>query len=182
MREGLRALLAGYNLPPLERDVHASMAALVDHPSDPTSRTTFDPGHFTASAFVLSPDRDAVLLVHHRKLNRWLQPGGHIDPGDENALAAARREVLEETGLRADVLFEDVFDIDIHAYPAGREPGHLHFDLRFLLGADTSDVPGSSEIDGWRWVRFDEIAAVDADPSLTRPFAKVGRWVGSGAE
>ena len=156
------------------------MEALIGHPGDPLSRATFEPGHFTASAFVLSPQRDSILLVHHRKLARWLQPGGHIDPEDPDVISAARREVVEETGLEVEALSDDVFDIDIHGYPAGREPGHLHFDVRFLFGAATTEVPGSAEIDGWRWVAFDEVIDLDDDPSLTRPFAKAGRWVGSG--
>ncbi|MBT8214049.1 MAG: NUDIX hydrolase [Acidimicrobiia bacterium] len=180
-REGLRALLAAYPVPSSERTTFAAMNALTGHPGDPLSRSTFNPGHFTASAFVLSPLRDSVLLVHHQKLSRWLQPGGHIDPEDADVISAARREVLEETGLTVATLSDDVFDIDIHTYPPGREPEHAHFDIRFLFGADSLEVPGSDEIDDWRWVGFEEIESVDDDPSLTRPFEKARRWVGSDA-
>ena len=67
--------------------------------SDPTDRDRFVPGHFTASGFVVSPDGSSLLLIHHRRLDRWLQPGGHIDPEDASPIAAAAREVTEETGV-----------------------------------------------------------------------------------
>lgn len=180
-RERIRSLLAGYRPDPTEHAVHTAMLDLVDLDHDPLDRSTFDPGHFTASGFVLSPGRDAILLIHHQKLQRWLQPGGHIDPEDPSAVAAAAREILEETGLDVALATDAVFDLDIHTYPAGREPQHLHHDVRFLFVADTLDVPGSDEIDDWRWVPFGEIARLDDDPSLVRPFARAAQWVGSGA-
>jgi len=97
-------------------------------------------GHCTASGFVLSRDRRETLLMHHRKLARWLQPGGHCD-GETDVRAAATREVAEETGLAQTQLLEDLFDIDVHQIPARKgEPAHLHYDLRFLFIADR-DAP-----------------------------------------
>src|SRR4051794_26954283 len=75
------------------------MLALCDAPGDAFGRGQFEPGHFTASAFVLSPDSSSLLLILHGKLQRWLQPGGHVDAEDVDILAAARREVEEEVGL-----------------------------------------------------------------------------------
>ncbi len=84
--------------------------------ASPFDRNNFAPGHFTASAFVVDPKTHSLLLILHRKLGLWLQPGGHIDPGDELAALAARREVMEETGVsELSPLFGNagIFDVDI---------------------------------------------------------------------
>lgn len=94
------------------------------------------PGHITGSAWIIDPSHEYALLTHHAKLHRWLQPGGHAD-GQEDVLAVAQREAWEETGLTSiKVLHHGIFDIDIHAIPARPDfPGHLHYDIRFLLVA-----------------------------------------------
>lgn len=99
-----------------------------------TGRATF-PAHVTGSAFLL--DGDELVLIHHPYLNRWLQPGGHVDPG-ETPDQAAVREAEEETGLAVARLTDDAvpFDIDCHAIPANPrkgEPAHWHIDFRYLL-------------------------------------------------
>jgi 8-oxo-dGTP pyrophosphatase MutT (NUDIX family) len=109
--------------------------------SDPRSRATM-PGHLTGSAIVLSNDRKSLLLIHHRKLNRWLQPGGHLEP-NETPLQAAHREVAEEAGLDGLELLPAItadpaipLDIDIHLIPANSkksEPAHLHHDFRYVM-------------------------------------------------
>jgi 8-oxo-dGTP pyrophosphatase MutT (NUDIX family) len=141
-------------------------------------RDHFHPGHFTASAFVLSPEQDAILLIFHKKLSLWLQPGGHIEPGDESLLAAAHREVAEEVGLHGlpnGVVDGSLFDIDIHSIPARRdEPTHEHFDVRFLLRAQSRDFRASDEVAGARWVPLPEVAENATDESLRRPARKLG--------
>ncbi|MCB1203093.1 MAG: NUDIX hydrolase [Verrucomicrobiae bacterium] len=91
-------------------------------------------GHITGSAWILDRTGARALLTHHRKLDRWLQPGGHAD-GNPDVLAVALREGLEETGLALlEPVDQDVFDLDIHKIPArGQEPEHFHYDVRFLL-------------------------------------------------
>ncbi len=84
-----------------ERSDHARMLELLATTPHPFAREQFAPGHFTASALVISPDAAQVLLIHHPTLSLWLQPGGHIEPGDATLVDAARREVQEETGLMA---------------------------------------------------------------------------------
>lgn len=141
-------------------------------------RDHFHPGHFTASAFVLSPEQDEILLIFHKKLSLWLQPGGHIEPGDESLLAAAHREVAEEVGLHdlPNVTGDgSLFDIDIHSIPARRdEPAHEHFDVRFLLQAKSRDFQASDEVEGARWVPLLEIVEKAIDESLRRPARKLG--------
>jgi 8-oxo-dGTP pyrophosphatase MutT (NUDIX family) len=96
-------------------------------------------GHLTASAWIVDEAREHALLVHHKKLDRWLQPGGHVDDDDASLFDAALREAREETGLidlRQPVAngASPLFDIDVHAIPARRdEPAHFHYDLRYLF-------------------------------------------------
>lgn len=146
------------------------MLALLEHDAA-FSRHHFDPGHFTASAFVLSPDGDDLLLILHAKLGLWLQPGGHIDPADGDVLAAARREVEEETGILGLEPLGGLLDVDIHRIPPNPrkdEPAHEHFDLRFLFRANSRAFSaGSDALDG-RWVPLDEVAAAGSDESVER--------------
>lgn len=103
-------------------------------------------GHLTASAILASPDRTQVFLVHIRALDRWLAPGGHVDPG-EMPQEAAHRELLEETGLVAHPAVSTLTDIDVHTIPArpSRNEGeHPHFDFRYLM---TGNPEQSGDID-----------------------------------
>src|ERR1700751_6241403 len=96
------------------------MLELLDTRSDCFRRDAF-PAHFTGSALVLAADGSKVLLHHHRKLDRWLQFGGHCD-GEENVLSVARREALEESGIDGVVVASvRTFDLDIHEIPAHRD-------------------------------------------------------------
>ncbi|MFQ5748926.1 MAG: NUDIX hydrolase [Planctomycetota bacterium] len=100
------------------------------------------PGHVTGSAFVLDPRLERMLLLHHRKLDRWLQPGGH-DDGQQDPSATALREAQEETGLTRFAWFGGhpaFFDLDVHVIPAlGEVSRHLHLDVRYLLQADPDE-------------------------------------------
>ncbi|APG47320.1 NTP pyrophosphohydrolase [Phaeobacter porticola] len=120
---------------------------------DPTT------GHVTGSAFVLSPDLDAVLLTHHAKLDRWLQLGGHCD-GIADARFTAWKEAYEESGLtRISLMSDRVFDIDIHEIPANaREGGHLHYDVRYLFRAEAGEIRASAESKALAWVPLAELS------------------------
>ncbi len=133
-------------------------------------RSEFDPGHFTASGFVGSSDGSALLLILHRKLGRWLQPGGHYEAEDATVDEAARREVFEETGLEdLTRLGTSLVRIDAHPIPArGSEPGHVHFDLGVGYRS-SSDVLGPlDEVIDACWVPFSDLARYDADDALIR--------------
>ena len=151
------------------------MLNLLKSSSDPFSRDHFEPGHFTASAFLLSPERDALLLILHGKLHRWLQPGGHIDPCDEHALAGALRELREETGIQGVTpVAKGLFDVDIHDIPARKhEPAHKHFDLRFAFVAKSRVMQASSDALDARWVDLDAIHTVESDESVMRAVTKL---------
>jgi 8-oxo-dGTP pyrophosphatase MutT (NUDIX family) len=112
------------------------------------------PGHFTAQAVIFNPDLKAVALMHHRKLDIWVGPGGHIDHGDGSAEVAARREAVEEMGLRDLFLAQaSPFDLDIHGFPAkGPQPDHLHYDIRFLFTTPQRDFAPNDESTEVAWV------------------------------
>lgn len=131
-------------------------------------------GHLTASIFVLDSRGQAALLLHHAALDKWLQPGGHIDHTDHNIAAAALRELHEEAGFDvARVSTPTLFDVDAHPIPARvkagvAEPAHIHYDLRFLARATDDDVAISDEARGFRWVSLAELAAREPESGIGR--------------
>jgi 8-oxo-dGTP pyrophosphatase MutT (NUDIX family) len=137
--------------------------------ADPSDERA-DPRHVTASAFVVSSR--GIVLHRHRILGIWVQPGGHIDPG-ETPLEAATREVLEETGLVTRPLSPAVVHVDCHQGPRG----HTHYDLRYLLMSDPVDPsPPAGESQEVFWFSFDD-AMERAEPALRAALAKVATMV-----
>jgi len=175
-RRALLGLLADYDpADEAEQEYLARMRDLAESSPDPFARDSFTPGHFTAGAFVVHPAQPRLLLIHHGKLGRWLQPGGHVDPGDTGPRHAARREAGEETGITAiELLDPGLFDVDVHRFPAGPGGGHAHehFDLRFLFRARHAAVAAGPEVGAVRWMSRAEIEELDADRSLLRPAVK----------
>lgn len=111
-------------------------------------------GHLTASAAVVDPTRRAALILHHVKLDRWLQPGGHAD-GEADLAAVALAEATEETGIEGLRVLEPAIDLDVHPIAARPgEPAHLHLDVRFLVIAPPECEPDgnheSHELAWWR--------------------------------
>jgi len=168
-------LLSRYQpVDPEEVGFRERMLALAKTGPAALSREAYEPGHFTASAFVLSPDRTSLLLILHRKLGSWLQPGGHIEPLDEDPITAARREVLEEVGLESLVLEQaDIFDVDIHDIPPHGAPAHRHFDVRFLFRAPSLDFRAGSDARDARWVPLADVASIGSDASVMRAVKRI---------
>ena len=132
-------------------------------------------GHFTGSAWIVNPDRSMVLMTHHRKLNMWLQLGGHAD-GMEDLISVAIREAKEESGFNEFVLLSDrIFDLDIHKFPATKdEPRHHHYDVRFLLEADPNNntIIISDESIDVQWIPLDKVLSLNPESSIQRMVKK----------
>lgn len=141
---------------------------------DAFSTALFEPGHITASAFVLHPDTPAVALILHSKIGRWLQPGGHVEPEDRSIVDAALREVREEVGVGpADEPW--LCDVDVHTFPARRDvPTHLHHDVRVAFVADTDGLVVGDGADDVRWWPLAD--ALSLEESIARPVRKLAEW------
>lgn len=116
-------------------------------------------GHITGSAWIINKAHDRALLTHHKKLNRWLQLGGHAD-GESDIIKVSQKEAEEESGLKSlKLLSQEIFDIDIHTIPTrGDEPEHLHYDVRMLFEADDNEpFIISSESNNLGWISLNDL-------------------------
>lgn len=148
--------------------------ALLARSPEPFSRRQFNPGHITCTGLVLSPDRDRILLVLHRRLQRWLLPGGHVEADDPRIGDAGRREVVEETGaiLRADSA-PPLVGVDVHGIPPRRdEPFHLHHDLIFRFRATSDEFHTSEEVREVAWCAAPEFDRYQLPGSIRRSYTR----------
>ncbi len=158
-----------------EPETVAGVRKLVSTVPEAWQRTIYEPGHLTASAFVVDRAGRFVALVDHPVIGRWLQPGGHIEPGDPTVEAAARREVAEELGLE-DLESDGLLDVDIHRFPErGGAPTHLHFDMRYLFLTDRRRLQPQSGEARAAWVPVERALRMQA--SIARPTGKALRAV-----
>lgn len=133
-------------------------------------------GHFTGSAWLVNAAGTHLLMTHHRKLDRWLQLGGHAD-GDCNLAAVALREAEEESGLNDLHVDPEIFDLDRHWIPErGDVPGHWHYDVRYVVrtsGCEEFVVNDESHALAWR-----DIAGLLEDPATESSIARMAhKWV-----
>jgi len=133
-------------------------------------------GHVTGSGWVLNPTRTHTLMLHHRKLNRWFQPGGHAD-GDADMLQVVLKETSEESGIELSqikLINDSIFDVDIHTiYPSDHDQRHEHFDIRFLLEIDDRlEIPGNSESHQIGWIPLTQVSHYNNLRSLHRMVKK----------
>lgn len=179
----LHRLLSDYEPSANEELVLAEMLLLLNSPGDPLSRYRFEPGHFTAAGYVLSADLSQVVLIRHRRLEAWLPPGGHIDPEDTDVVAAAMREVKEETGVDPlGPLGPGIVDVGVHPIPAGsNEPPHLHFNVSFLFAASAGRLDPSAEVEDAVWQPLDRVAELSPDRAVARSADKLLELVRAGA-
>jgi len=169
-RKPLLSLLHSYqNKHPEEIETLVSFIRFVQDNTHCFDRT-LSIGHVTGSAWLLNPDRSKILLTHHRKLNRWLQLGGHAD-GQSDVLSVATREASEESGLDHIVpLSKNIFDIDIHRIPENRkEAAHFHYDVRFALHAQSTEkFTVSAESHDLSWIPIHDLHEMTSEESILR--------------
>jgi len=132
-------------------------------------------GHVTGSAWIINDARTHVLMTHHRKLNRWFQPGGHCD-GEPDLLNVALKEANEETGLKnLKVVDGEVYDVDVHLIPERKGiPAHYHYDIRFLIEGDMNEqLIITEESNDLSWVSLEKIAEHNDSESIMRMVRKI---------
>ena len=174
--DSLRAALADYaSRWPQEAEAAGDFSRFLA-----SAETVFDrlhlTGHFTASSWLVDRSATRVLLTHHRKLERWLQLGGHAD-GDRDLSRVALREAEEESGLTGLDVEPEVFDLDRHWIPErGDVPGHWHYDVRYVVHArESEDYVVSDESHDLAWRSVDEILA---DPGSDESMRRMARkWL-----
>ena len=184
-REGLLELLDRYaRRHPDEGATVDRIRALLETRDRAYHRDCFEPGHITSSAWIVSRESGSALLTHHRKLERWLQLGGHTD-GETDVVASAIREAEEESGLARFAALPrggppEILDVDVHVIPArGDEPAHEHHDVRFLLEVSekqpiSAQVAESLDV---RWFAPAEIAGRTDEESVLRMARKAAVWL-----
>jgi 8-oxo-dGTP pyrophosphatase MutT (NUDIX family) len=146
----------------------------------PMDRNVYEPGHITGSAFVVSEDGRRVLLIHHAKLKKWMQPGGHVEAGETDACEVARREAQEEVGVRTAEGSGELLDVDVHTIPArGEQPEHFHFDLRYLFLVPAGEIAAADEVLDAKWFELAEAEAMEIDPGVRRMIRKVRERFGT---
>ena len=150
-------------LPDTQEQARSQILDFCHENLDALHRSSLD-GHLTASAFVVDLTSKSLALIHHRKLEMWLQPGGHAD-GEGNLLKVAATEVEEEVGLGDLAFVLPAFDVDVHAIPERDDvPAHLHLDLRFLaFTSGTPSLDGNEETNAADWVHLDDLRMNEGD-------------------
>ena len=169
-RKKLLALLARYREKhPREEETVSRFVEFVSEHPDCFERSLLQ-GHITGSAWVVDKSRTRVLLTHHRRMNKWVQLGGHTD-GHHDVLETALREAEEESGIPGlEPLSGDIFDIDVHLIPArGDEPAHYHYDVRFAVTTTGSeDYTVSEESHDLAWVEVENLSDYTTEESMLR--------------
>ncbi|WP_221031889.1 NUDIX hydrolase [Actomonas aquatica] len=181
-REHVAALLRAHLVSGAEAGHEAAMveATLSFVEAEPRcAERSLEVGHLTGSAWIVDRTRRKTLLTHHRKLNMWLQLGGHAD-GDLDIAAVAMREAEEESGLsELRLVSPTLFDVDRHRIPARKgEPEHWHYDLRFMVEANADEAfVVSDESHDLAWIEIERMAEFNSEESMLRMARKTGRMV-----
>ena len=171
-RENLLQLLDRYKTPFLEEAAMVSRTRRFIMSNENCFDRSLASGHVTGSSWVVNPSRTHALMLHHRKLDLWLQPGGHAD-GNTDIHNVVIKETSEESGIAIEdikLLSSDIFDVDVHTIYANQyDPRHEHYDIRFILEIDDNQViPGNDESHQIGWVALNDIPQFNNFRSLYR--------------
>ena len=134
-------------------------------------------GHVTGSAWLVNTHGSHVLLTHHRKLNMWLQLGGHAD-GNPDVVAVAKREAQEESGIsKIELVSPNILSLDIHKIPErNEEPEHYHYDATFAFRTvDTDEFKVSEESHALEWIEISRLHERTTEDSMVRMAEKWSR-------
>lgn len=156
-----------------EKDFRKRMIDLLHYPN--CFERSLLHAHFTASAWVVDHTFGQALLIHHAKLDKWLQLGGHAD-GIEDLRIVAQKELEEESGLKLTRFYSlEIFDIDIHVIPERKDvPEHDHYDVRYLFVGDTTEsIHRNEESKDVAWKSFEVIPSLcNGNDSILRMINK----------
>lgn len=137
-------------------------------------------GHITGSTWIVNKEYTKCLLTHHRKLNIWVQLGGHTEK-NETVFESAYREGIEESGY--DKLIEvsrEIFDVDVHLIPKKKDPAHFHYDIRYMFIADSEEnFTVSEESHDLKWIELKDIKDYTLDEAVLRMVRKMEVYVGN---
>lgn len=135
----------------------ALIEELLNDKTNPFDRNDFEPGHLTSSAFIVNKECTHCVLMHHKKLDKWLQPGGHAE-GEISVKENAMKEAQEETGMKTLVNTGKIHTVDVHVIPEYKgQPEHHHHDICYLFQADINEKPvGNHESNFVKWVSLEE--------------------------
>lgn len=178
-RQQLLQLLSDYTTPFLEEAAMVERTRRFVEAHDNCFYRHLLPGHLSGSAWVLNPGRTHVLMMHHRKLDLWLQPGGHAD-GDPDIQRVVLKETSEEAGVDVEHvrwLHDEIFDVDVHTVHASEhDPRHEHYDIRFLVEIDDA-IPllGNDESHEVAWIPLHAVARFNNARSMYRMVQKTRR-------
>lgn len=144
--------------------------------------------HFTSSSFILNKSRDKVLMIYHNIYDSWAWTGGHAD-GDEDLLAVAVREAVEETGVKnikpviADIFALDVLTVFGHVKREQYISAHLHLNVTYLLEADEKEIliVKPDENSAVKWVSIDKVVQYSSEPHMKKVYEKVVNKIKSSA-
>lgn len=135
--------------------------------------------HVTVSGFVVNASRDKVLMIHHNIYNAWGWTGGHAD-GESDLLSVAIREVLEETGVQATAVSEEIFSVDVLQVLAHTKKGkyvtpHVHLNVTYLLEADESQTLtiAEDENSGVAWIAFEKVSSICNEAHMIPVYEKL---------
>lgn len=173
-RSSLLNLLEAYHPQDVDEQKAKEIIQLFVHANPDCFERTLEIGHITASSWLLNKEHTHALLMHHKKLNMWVMPGGHCD-GDSDTLAVAIKEAQEESGIiNIQAVSPAIFDIDVHIIPTTtKEKEHYHYDIRFLLHVTSKETTiQNDESNALLWINKDKQQLVTQERSVVRMFDK----------